>query len=85
MHACTKQHNLDWEAATVVAYEEHLIRRKVLESVHIREQTNKSNLDSGYTLSPIWTPLLTPTLLFRLYLLTLFSLFPHLGIQSLLN
>jgi hypothetical protein len=59
MHACTNQHNVDRDAANVVAYEEHLIRRKILESLHIREQTNTSNLDSGYTLSPIWTPLLT--------------------------
>ena len=52
MHACTNQHNVDWDAAKVVAYEEHLIRRKVLESIHIRERTNTSNLDSGYALSP---------------------------------
>ena len=58
MHACNK-HNVDWEAVKVVAFEQHLTKRKVLESLHIRDLTHTSNLDSGYTLSSIWKPLLT--------------------------
>ena len=50
---------VDWGAVKVVAYEQHLVKWKVLESLHVREQTNTSNLDSGYTLRHIWKPLLT--------------------------
>ena len=32
--------------------EHHHIKRKVLESLYIREKTNTSNLDRGYTLGP---------------------------------
>ena len=58
VHATTNEHDVNWEAAKVVTFEQHLIQRKVLESLHINKQTNTSNLDSGYTLSPIWKPLL---------------------------
>ena len=56
-HAC--KHDVDWEAAKVVAFEQHLTKRRVLESLHIREQANTSNLDSGYIMCSIWKLLLT--------------------------
>ena len=51
MHACNNKH---WEAAKVVAFEQHLTKTKVLESLHIRDLTHTSNLDSGYILSSIY-------------------------------
>ena len=59
VHADTHNHEVDWQAAKVLMFEEHLTKRKVLESLHINKQTNTTNLDNGYTLSPIWKPLLT--------------------------
>ena len=59
VHAWDNDHHVNWDAARVVAVEHHLTKRRVLESLHIREQRKTSNLDSGYTLSPTWRPLLT--------------------------
>ena len=59
VHADTNNHEVDWDAAKVIMFEEHQTKRKVLESLQINKQTNTTNLDSGYTLSPIWKPLLT--------------------------
>lgn len=59
VHADNHHHEVDWEAAKVILFEEHQTKRKVLESLQINKQTNTTNLDSGYALSPIWKPLLT--------------------------
>lgn len=59
VHAWTNDHHVNWEAAKVITVEQHQTKRKVLESLHIKKQSDTSNLDSGYTLSPIWRPLLT--------------------------
>ena len=59
VHAWNNDHHVNWDAARVVAVEHHLTKRKVLESLHIREQRKSSNLDGGYTLSTTWRPLLT--------------------------
>ena len=59
VHALDIDHHVNWDAAKVVAVEHHLTKRKVLESLHIRGKTYTSNLDRGYTLSPIWSPLLS--------------------------
>ena len=37
VHTCSSNHNVDWEAVKVVAVEQNLTKRKVLESLHIRE------------------------------------------------
>ena len=59
IHAWDNDQHVNWDAAKVVAVEHHFTMRKVLESLHVREKMNSSNLDRGYTLSPIWRPLLS--------------------------
>ena len=59
VHAWDNDHHVNWDATRVVAVEHHLTKRRVLESLHIREQRKTSNLESGYILSPTWRPLLT--------------------------
>ena len=58
VHAWTKQHKVDWQAATVKHVETNHLRRKTIEALHIHLQWETSNLDCGRTLSPVWHPLL---------------------------
>ena len=58
VHAWTKQHKVDWQAATVKHVETNHSRRKTIEALHIHLQQETSNLDCGRTLSPVWHPLL---------------------------
>ena len=63
VHAWTKQHKVNWQAATVKHVETNHSRRKTIEALHIHLQQETSNLDCGRTLSPVWHPLLrTPPL-----------------------
>ena len=56
--AWTKQHTVNWQAATVKHVETNHSRRKTIEALHIHLQQETSNLDCGRTLSPVWHPLL---------------------------
>ena len=60
MHAWTKQHMVDWEAAKVKQVETNYSRRRTIEAIHIHQQQKISNLDHacGRILSPVWHPLL---------------------------
>ena len=58
VHAWTKQHKVDWQAATFKHLETNHLRRKTIEALHIHLQRETSNLDCGRTLSPVWHPLL---------------------------
>lgn len=59
VHAWTKEHQVNWDAAKVRVREQQLTRRKAMESLLIRQHANSSNLDKGMNLSQIWKPLLT--------------------------
>ena len=48
-----------WDAAKVRVREQQLTRRKVMESLLIRQNAHSNNLDKGMNLSQIWKPLLT--------------------------
>ena len=58
VHAQESGHDVDWEAARVRMYEEHLTKRKVLESILILESRDTTNLDAGLNLNPVWRPLI---------------------------
>ena len=57
-HTQESEHSVNWEAARVRTNEEHVTRRKVLESIFILESSNTNNLDTGLNLNPIWRSLL---------------------------
>ena len=58
VHARTKQHKVDWQAATVKHVETNHSKRRTIEALHIHLQRETSNLDYGRTLSRVWHPLL---------------------------
>ena len=58
-HACQQQHTVDWSAAKVRCTEQQYWKRKVLEAIHVHQQTNTSNLDCGLKISPVWLPLIS--------------------------
>ena len=59
VRAWGNDHHVNWNDVKIVAVEHHLTKRKVMESLRIRKKKNTSNLDNGYTLSPIWRPLMS--------------------------
>ena len=59
VHACNSIHCVDWEAAKVIAFEQHLTKRKVLDYTLGNIHIIISNLKSSYIPSPICTLLLT--------------------------
>ena len=58
VHAWTKQHRVDWEAAKVKQVETNYSRRRTIEAICIHQQRTTYNLDHGRILSPVWHPLL---------------------------
>ena len=58
VHTQESGHSVNCEAARVRMNEEHITRRKVLESILILESSNTNNLDAGLSLNSIWRPLL---------------------------
>jgi len=52
VHARTKQHKVDWQAATVKHVETNHSKRRTIEALHIHPRET-SNLDCGRTLSPV--------------------------------
>ena len=40
VHAMNYEHDVNWEAVKVITLEQHLIKRKVLESLQINKQTH---------------------------------------------
>ena len=47
-------HNIDWENASVLDYDDNFYRRKVKEALLIKQKAN-FNQDSGLAVSPIWS------------------------------
>ena len=58
VHAWTKQHRVDWQAASVKQVETNYSKKRIIEALYIHQQPSTSNLDCGRTLSPVWHPLL---------------------------
>ena len=54
----TKQHKVDWQAATVKHVETNHSKRKTIEGLRIHLQRETSNFDCRRTLSPVWHLLL---------------------------
>ena len=52
-------HSMDWGAAAVVDRASRWRERKVKESVYIKSRKTY-NMDSGFTLSPVWNSLIGP-------------------------
>ena len=59
VHAWSNEQHID--AAKVRVFEQQPIKRKVMESLFIRQHAHSSNLDDGMNLSHIWKSLLTWT------------------------
>ena len=57
-HAWNQQHQVDWDAAEVKMFEQHLWKRKVLEAICIKETKENNNLDCGLNVNQVWSPLL---------------------------
>lgn len=58
VHAWAKQHHVNWKVATVKEEERVCWKQRVLESLHIYQQAQTSNVDFGLTIIISWLPLL---------------------------
>ena len=50
-------HSIDWENARIIDREQNWKKRRIKESLYIRNKDNY-NLDSGLALSHVWDPLI---------------------------
>ena len=57
VHQKKEQHKIDWDRARIVDREKKWKERKIKESIYIRSK-GTYNLDSGFSLNPIWNPLI---------------------------
>ena len=48
---------VDWSSAKILHKETNLIKRKVVEALHISEAKHTINLDQGLRLNPTWQTL----------------------------
>ena len=61
VHAKDTQHNIDWEAASVLTIAPHYRERRVREAIHIQQRGPSMYLDCGPQLNTAWRPFV-PTL-----------------------
>ena len=58
VHANSAEHNIRWKSAQVIHREQHWMKRKLLESLYIRDNQNSTmNLDNGLRSNPPWVTL----------------------------
>ena len=58
VHANSAEHNIRWKSAQVIHREQHWMKRKLLESLYIRDNQNSTmNLDNGLRSNPTWVTL----------------------------
>ena len=59
VHAWEEQHRVNWDEASVLTQELRYWRRRIVEAVEIKKQTENTNLDCGLTLDSIWSAYLS--------------------------
>ena len=58
-HRSNHGHQITTDDVKIVGKEEHLWKRKILESIEIKSRTPTLNRDTGYDLPPIYSQLLS--------------------------
>ena len=58
-HCTDKQHSMDWNNIKILDREQHPIRRKIKEAIHIHRATPSINRDQGMDLPPVYKHLLS--------------------------
>ena len=53
IHVQSTIHDISWDKATMIEGEQHRLRRKIKEAIHI-QSTKCMNLDQGLILDPIY-------------------------------
>ena len=56
VHVQKTAHNINWQEARILARENNLGRRRVLEALEIQQRRPKMNPDAGLLLDRSWTP-----------------------------
>ena len=57
-HSHNTGHNIKWDEARIIDFESNWLKRKIKEALWIRRVNPALNRDSGYTLSPIYGPVI---------------------------